>query len=915
MSIKLIACGVFKTDIEKLRSQKEGREDLDIVYLEGGLHAEPHRLRESLQNEIDSSQEYEKIVLLYGLCGTGSAGLKAGRVPIAIPKVHDCIALFLGSDAAYAEQFRRIPGTYYISAGWFEEQVQPKGRPEEKPKTDPIRLSKADTAPEVLSQRYGKENAEAILEFTHSWKRNYKRAVFIDTGAGDQERYRSYVDSMGSEFGWQTETIRGSSRLIERALDATEEDDEILIIHPGQVSYFDAAAGKLAAADPESIGDNYSEERRIRTIPGKSGRPGPERRYGLGIDAGGTYTDAALFDLKESRVLAKAKALTTPWDYTEGIGRALAQLPSQEISKTEIVSVSTTLATNAIVEDNRQSVGLLLMPLGGELPAGIDHEPVKIIAGRMSIAGEELEAVDPEEIRRTAQRMQKQGVRAFAVSGYGGSVNPRHEQEIAAILTKETGLMVCTGHELSGQLDFTVRASTAVLNAGIIPHLETFFHAIESCLAGLGIEAPVLFVRGDGFLMNASFAMEHPIETALSGPAASIAGARYLSGLSEATVIDVGGTTSDIGHISGGAVEADPNGAMIGIHRTHVQAVDMVTLGLGGDSAIIFERGELHLGPKRVTPLCRLRTEELPLLSALTTEIDSLADSTRPAQIFRYTGKLPPFEMNRSEAAALEVLKTGPRSLLALADEAGLGHWRFVKLERLLSVRSIEVLGLTPTDLLHYEKRLFLGERSIAVVGIELIAQASSISSEELIRRIWKLADRQLASGVIAKLLGLPLDDPALPLLVGGGSERATIELRPKAPILGLGAAAPYLLKGIESILGCKAEYPENGDVANALGAITSEVRGSAAGSILPAADGFRLTGADETIYTDLLSAQLKLEERLIDEARERAKAAGTSASAVELATWDRIGRTGKGEVILLERCVEAVVRGLPDLA
>lgn len=911
MSIKVIACGVFRTDLKQLSARTE---NLDIVYLEGGLHAEPHRLRETLQEEIDRSQEYERIVLLYGLCGTGSAGLKAGKVPIAIPRVHDCIALFLGSDAAYAEQFRRTPGTYYISAGWFEEQVQPKGRKQENPETDPIRLSKADSSPELLKERYGEENAEAILEFTHSWKRNYKRAVFIDTGAGDRRRYKSYVDAMGNEFGWNTETISGSSRLLERALTATEADDEILIIYPGQVSYFDGAAGKLAAAEPESIGEEFSEERRTRRIPGKTGREGPERRYGLGIDAGGTYTDAALFDLKESRVLAKAKALTTPWAYTEGIAQALAELPQARLTQTEIVSVSTTLATNAIVEDNRQSVGLLLMPLGGQIPEGILHEPVKVVAGRMSIAGEELETIDGDEIRTAARKMLKQGVRAFAVSGYGGSVNPRHEQEIASILREETGLMVCAGHELSGQLDFTVRAATAVLNAGIIPHLETFFHAVESCLGGLGIKAPVLFVRGDGFLMNSAFAMEHPIETALSGPAASIAGAKYLTGYPEATVIDVGGTTSDIGYIAEGAVEADPNGAMIGGHRTHVQAVDMVTLGLGGDSAVIYERGVLSLGPKRVTPLCRLAASEISIIRELSRELDALSESTRPALIYRFTGKEPPFELTSGEAALLEVLRKGPRSLISLTAEADLGHWRFVKLDRLLSVRSIEVIGLTPTDILHYRERLSLGERAASVAGTELMAAACGLEPDELIGRVWRIAEEKVAAGVIAKLLSLSPEDPALSLLVSGGSPRAAVEVRPAAPILGLGAAAPYLLSGIERILGRKAEIPENGDVANALGAITSSVRSLAAGSILPAADGFRLTGPDETIYAELLAAQLELEERLIKEARERAHAAGTSATAVELSSWDRIGRTGKGEVILLERCLEAEVRGLPDL-
>jgi N-methylhydantoinase A/oxoprolinase/acetone carboxylase beta subunit len=914
MSIKVIACGVFRTDLQPLLEKH--RDELEVTYLEGGLHSEPHKLRDALQEEIERETEAERIVLLYGLCGTGSAGLRARNIPLVIPRVHDCISLFLGSDAAYARQFRSTPGTYYISAGWYEEQIQPKGRKQERPSSDPISLSSRDTAPEELEKRYGKENADAILNFTHSWKRNYKRAVFIDTGGGRRGIYRDYVDAMGREFGWETETIAGSTQLIEKALNSDRSDGEVLLIPPGKVSYFDSATGRMEAGDPETPPEGYSPLRRSRLIPGCAASPRPHRRIGLGIDAGGTYTDTALFNLEEGVLIAKSKALTTPWNYTEGITAALAALPKEQIQKTELVSVSTTLATNAIVEENRQSVGLLLMPLGGELPAGISHTPTEIVSGRLSITGEVLEEIDESRIRRISREMvAERGVRAFAVSGYGGSINPAHEARIAEIIRQETGLMVCAGHELSGRLDFTVRAATAVLNAGIIPHLETFFHDAETCLRTLGIEAPVLFVRGDGFLMNAAYAMEHPIETALSGPAASIAGARYLTGLEEAAVIDVGGTTSDIGYIRGSAVESDPDGAMIGPYRTHVQAVDMVTLGLGGDSEIVIDRGKISVGPRRVTPLCRLDTGYAYLLEALLKRLDDLSASSSPLLICRFTGKEPPFHPDRRETAVLRELSASPLPVLELSARVGLAHWRFLKLQRLLSVRSIELLGLTPTDLLRIDGRLDLGSAEAPVLGLRLHTALAGLPRQEYTAHVWQKIRETLAGGLIAKLLDLGADDPAVGLLVGGGSSRAEVSIRPGAPIVGLGAAARYLLEGFAALFGDDPLIPEHADVANALGAITSSVHAVEAGSVLPASpEGFRITGSGEALYPTLIEAQTALEERLVDDVRRRAAASGTSETAVLLSVRDRIGETAFGDTVLLERCMEAEIRGLPDL-
>lgn len=197
----------------------------------------------------------------------------------------------------------------------------------------------------------------------------------------------------------------------------------------------------------------------------------------------------------------------------------------------------------------------------------------------------------------------RDGVTAFAVSGFGGTVNPAHELEIKNILIEESGMVVCCGHELSDMLNFAVRAQTAVLNARIIPRMIKFFKELDDVLEKRNIGAPVMVVKGDGTLISSSMAKDRPVETILSGPAASVAGAKLLTGLDNATVVDIGGTTTDTADLVDGLVEVCESGAQVGGLATHVKALNMRTVGLGGDSLIQWEKGELLLGPRRVGPI------------------------------------------------------------------------------------------------------------------------------------------------------------------------------------------------------------------------------------------------------------------------------------------------------------------------
>jgi hypothetical protein len=652
-----IACGVFRKDLEEILP--EMKEAPGVRYLEGGLHAEPALLKRELQKAIDEvPRDVDRIILLYGVCGKGIVGLKSDYQSIVIPRVHDCISLFLGGGREYKKQFSHVPGSYYISPGWYEEQVQPRGRGARKknhPHHSPAYVDSLDK--DVLTERFGEENSKAVTDFFDGWKKNYKRAVYIDTGGEENEKYESYARSLAEENDWNYTRLEGSRRLIRRCFEADPvSDEEILVVPPGRELTFDPASDLINF----STAYKKNDRPRILTFDDPSDRKAPERSLGLGIDAGGTYTDAVLFDFKTRKVLARAKSPTTKWKYSEGIIQAVRQLPEEGRGRVDLVSLSTTLVTNAIVESNLYPVGLLLMPMGTAGAEAVSHSPAAIVRGRMNIEGEITEDVDPAEIAETARMMvDRHDVRAFAVSGYGALVNPELELKIKRVVRETTGLDVCCGHELSGTLNFYVRAHTAVLNAGVIPIMEEFLNEMKTALRELSVHAPRLVVKGDGSVMTGAYASEFPVQTALCGPAASMAGARYLTGLEDALVIDVGGTTSDIGFLEKGAVSVCDEGASIGSWRTHVKAVDMQTTGLGGDSAVVYDRQLWHIGPDRITPFCALNAR-FSLSSHFERKRNLSGDPSQVLQWLSLTGKEPAFRLNAQETRLMELLKGGP---------------------------------------------------------------------------------------------------------------------------------------------------------------------------------------------------------------------------------------------------------------
>ncbi|WP_419916010.1 hydantoinase/oxoprolinase N-terminal domain-containing protein [Candidatus Poriferisodalis sp.] len=386
----------------------------------------------------------------------------------------------------------------------------------------------------------------------------------------------------------------------------------------------------------------------------------PPGRFCLGIDTGGTFTDAVVYDHDTDRVVAAAKTPTRHEDLYDCVVEAMtsvlaggrgASADAVRAADIGLVAVSTTLATNALVEGAGRPAALVAIGFEAETLArvglrtgtgatpgvqdstspadgGLDRvtgslvsAPVVIVGGGHGAHGDERDPLDLDELARELDRIDT-SVEAYAVAAQFSVRNAAHELQAREAIRERTGKPVTCSHELSPRLGGPRRAVTTLLNAQLISITARFTGAIRAAMESLQLDARLMVVRGDGSLVSADFVTQRPIETVLSGPAASVIGARHLARSSMAgqetlvaggLVVDIGGTTTDIAAIREGAVVAadgsdDGDTATVGGHATMVTALPTLTVGLGGDSEIRIpvdgSRGELAVGPRRVVPLC-----------------------------------------------------------------------------------------------------------------------------------------------------------------------------------------------------------------------------------------------------------------------------------------------------------------------
>ena len=576
---------------------------------------------------------------------------------------------------------------------------------------------------------------------------------------------------------------------------------------------------------------------------------------GLGIDAGGTYTDAVIVAFAEGRVLAKAKALTTKDDLSRGVAAAVGKLPAALVSQVRLVSLSTTLATNAIVEGKGGVVGALLLGFDAYDLARIAHTPVRAIAGRTDITGHEIVPLDEDALRAAAMDMlERERVDAFAVSGMVSVKNPAQEIRAREILAELTDKPVVCAHELSMQLDTIKRTITATLNARLLPIIAELIAHVKSVMDAAGIHAPLMVVRGDGTLMSEELARQAPVETILSGPAASVCGAQFLSGVRDGLVVDIGGTTADIALLIDGQPMVAAKGARVGDWVTNVRAIDIETVGLGGDSAVAFAHdGRLTIGPRRAVPLAFLAAEYPSILTEMEALWDGRAQRSlliQPLECFVRVKTVIGSELTAREARTLDALADGPLTRERLAERIDALAPSLVPVARLETLGYVQRATLTPTDVMHYLGLFTAWHRDAAELGLRFFAERAGVTVPALADFVLDTFSYWLTVHLLHRLIR---HERAIPAFPAGPADRAlldmladrtnlqglTLQAHFAHPLVAIGAPAGCLAPAAARKLGAVVTVPEHAEVANAVGAITGALTLMVEATISPADDHY----------------------------------------------------------------------------
>ena len=664
--------------------------------------------------------------------------------------------------------------------------------------------------------------------------------------------------------------------------------------------------------------------------------------YILGLDTGGTFTDAALIETGSGTLIAKAKAPTTRADLSVGLGQAinavLEKLSKDERPKLRRVCLSTTLATNAVVEGMGGRIGLVMIGFSesslskNNLGHSLGHDPVAFIDGGHKTDGKPQAQLDLAALEDFANN-HKHEISALAVAGHFATRNPEHEIMARDRLREITGCPVTCSHELSSELGGPKRALTALLNARLINLLDRQITATKGILDQAGLIAELMVVKGDGSLISEEVACIKPVETILSGPAASISGAAHLAAVKDAIISDIGGTTTDITIMTNGTPRLSSKGATVGGWSTMVEAADIRTSGLGGDSEVrLMDRGVqggVTLGPRRSVPISSLAMTSPEIIKTLDEQLENPVPSSTDARFVVpvFSGD-PPDWLTRSEyRMALTCRDRGVAAISELAEtRLALGA-----IDRLVSRGLVLIASFTPTDAAHILGQFNGFDKMAALKAGQLMArqrtgagkpQAESAEqfSEMVLEQLTLQSSLSLVDAVNAhagKTDDMSGQNPVLNSMIRTAIKQkknptyddflsARITLH--KPLVALGASAACYYPPIGAVLEAELIVPQDADVAGAIGAAVGSIRQSSRITITQPSDGvFRVhlvKGPSD--YGDLEAALDHAERAACDEAEHKAKAAGGDDIHTETSRKVESIDVGGGKTLFIEAVVSA---------
>jgi N-methylhydantoinase A/oxoprolinase/acetone carboxylase beta subunit len=590
-------------------------------------------------------------------------------------------------------------------------------------------------------------------------------------------------------------------------------------------------------------------------------------------------------------------------------------------------------------------------------------EAIVSLPGGHDAGGNAISPLD-EEASKAAILHHATRVSAFAISASFAVRNPAHELQLREWVTELTDKPVTCGHELASSLGAPRRAMTVALNARMITHVKALIDSVQRTLHVRKIDAPLMIVKGDGTLINAASALARPVGTVLSGPAASVIGACALSGVQNAIVADMGGTTTDIAVVRNGRPELSVDGALIGDWRPMVEAVKVYSIGLGGDSEVRFLGGKgLAIGPRRVVPISLLAHEHPEVLPVLERQQN---ESPHGSQI-RFALRLHSDEalisrLPDDELRAWERLAKGPVDLERSNMEDRPLSRALARLERKgLAIYS----GFTPSDAAHVLGMATHWSQAAATLAARVWARQMRYMyglgtwtlgdavgpSRQVVDLVLSTICQKLieaglndagqmnedrASNMAALLTQMALqgrspsgsnsDNPAASAsAAGAGTAHSpaqaaaptsvfSLRFAPDMPLVAVGAPASSYYPAVAGALGMQLRVPQYAEVANAVGAVLGEVSQRIHITVTqPVRGTFRVyTRSGPKDFAGVEAAIAHAKELAAAEATQNALSAGADGVQVAFSQTDNTVNNDIDGNMFFEAIVTATASGKP---
>lgn len=569
---------------------------------------------------------------------------------------------------------------------------------------------------------------------------------------------------------------------------------------------------------------------------------GGNRVLSLSLDSGGSYTDAVVMDILTKDVIAKVKSRTTHDDMIVGMMEAMDELILQRTfnpNEIKFVGLSTTLATNSILENKGGKVGLIRIgwnPLPDSLLPVIKDG---YIDGGHDSKGEAVAGISNSTLIAMAKDMESVAD-CIVLSSKFACLKDSHERLAKQALFGQVKIPVIAAYELSSEMGVHERTNTAILNGMLLPVIDEFVQGVSSLLSRYKIDARMMMMRGDGTVMKIETAKMRPVETIMSGPAASVVGGQALSGRDTCVVVDVGSTSTDIAVLKNGLPPISKDGAVVLGKKTHVKNMDVHTIALGGDSHVQYTNEDgMTIGPKRAVPLATSSVKYPELLERL--KMGKQASYVIPH-------KLKTKALTENEETILDwITENAPCTLEEIYEAFPKMYTVKMVIDSLMTMGSAIMTGLTPTDLMVIRGNFDTGNKEASELGLSIESSKAGMTREQYMLKIMNRVAAMAGRAILEKIL---LDETGrttfdvntsrlLDAAVGKGNmDVLSVNMALDMPIVGLGGPARIFLSALSERLGTEVIIPPHFDVGNAMGTVHSKVADTSYVTIVPSPEG-----------------------------------------------------------------------------